>query len=472
MGLECVCSVCLLCLKEEDSLPTVKTSVGKLDCWSRPAISSAGRVSFEVDMARKEPSQPIRRSSRLNKDWGKDSEKVHEDIRGNEDENVPDESMDRTRFSTPEWDGPPESQKGPNQSTPKSILRKGATIEDLVDQDVLILDDEGLGIRDPSMIQAERNQILKDVFIDKGRKANKPSYIIPSTSSRDESRMGLEDFDGGLDIVLQKIFETKVTLTIKELTAISPALAKAVSEGNFGDLPVKDFRKQSVRANAGRLVNRNGKMEAISRKYGDGEYLDPEDVYSFLQSRKLGLYSCPLGFVEVTFSDSGETLEGLLDSGSQINLMTEERAFSLGLRVQVNIKMKLTGISNNEAALIGIVEDVPIVIAGRVWGKAHFWISNGDVPLILGRPFLVDFEANLNYSEKYGETLSLVDGRGMGLRIPTCDPFCDDWMRTLPGKAWERIGGWSLKVNRGNFCEDFKKKEDSEVVIASETLKD
>ena len=41
-------------------------------------------------------------------------------------------------------------------------------------------------------------------------------------------------------------------------------------------------------------------MEAISRKYGDGEYLDPEDVYSFLQSRKLGLYSCPLGFVEVT----------------------------------------------------------------------------------------------------------------------------------------------------------------------------
>ena len=152
--------------------------------------------------------------------------------------------------------------------------------------------------------------------------------------------------------------------------------------------------------------------------------------------------------------------------------MTEERAFSLGLRVQANIKMKLTGISNNEAALIGIVEDVPIVIAGRVWGKAHFWISNGDVPLILGRPFLVDFEANLNYSEKYGETLSLVDGRGMGLRIPTCDPFCDDWMRTLPGKAWERIDGWSLKVNRGNFREDFKKiKEDSEVVIGSETLK-
>ena len=84
--------------------------------------------------------------------------------------------------------------------------------------------------------------------------------------------------------------------------------------------------------------------------------------------------------MDILFEGSVITYDGLLDSGSQINLMTEEKAYSLGLMVQVNIKMKLTGISNNEAALVGIVEDVPIVIARRVWGKAHFWITTGDVP--------------------------------------------------------------------------------------------
>lgn len=201
-------------------------------------------------------------------------------------------------------------------------------------------------------------------------------------------------------------------------------------------------------------------MEAFSRKYGDGEYLAPEDVYIFLQSKKLGLSLCPLGFVEVTFDHLGQTLDGFFDSWSQINVMTKDRDFSLGLRVQVNMKMKLTGISKNEVALAGIFEDVPILIYACVWGKPQFWASNWDVPLILGRPFWVNFEANLNYSEKYGETLSLRDLQEIGLRIPTCDPYCDEWMSTWPGKAWEKVGGWSLKVNTGRLCGESKMKED------------
>lgn len=39
-----------------------------------------------------------------------------------------DESMDRTRFYTPECDGLPEIQKGPLQSTPKSGLNIGVLL--------------------------------------------------------------------------------------------------------------------------------------------------------------------------------------------------------------------------------------------------------------------------------------------------------------------------------------------------------
>lgn len=85
------------------------------------------------------------------------------------------------------------------------------------------------------------------------------------------------------------------------------------------------MKTPSLRANTGKLRNSNGNMDGIVRKYQEGEYLVPEDVYSFLQSKKMALHSCPLGYVEILFEGSRITEEGLLDSGSQINLMTEER---------------------------------------------------------------------------------------------------------------------------------------------------
>lgn len=49
--------------------------------------------------------------------------------------------------------------------------------------------------------------------------------------------------------------------------------------------------------------------------------------------------------------------------------ISEEKAINLNLRVQVDIHMELTGISNNEADLIGSVEDVPITIGKTIWGQ-------------------------------------------------------------------------------------------------------
>lgn len=133
-------------------------------------------------MERKDPGQPSKSSSRLNKDWGKGTEKGQEANIENLNEDVVDFSMDRTGFYSLEWDGLPERHNGSIQIDPKSVLRKRATFEELVHQYVLILDDEGFCICYPSMVQAESNQVLEDVFIDKGRKARKPSYIIPEAS--------------------------------------------------------------------------------------------------------------------------------------------------------------------------------------------------------------------------------------------------------------------------------------------------
>ena len=70
-------------------------------------MSSSGKVSFEVDMARKnEAAQPVRRSSRLNGDYDMEKEKEKEKAKRKEEveEDVAGKSMgrmDRTRVSNP-----------------------------------------------------------------------------------------------------------------------------------------------------------------------------------------------------------------------------------------------------------------------------------------------------------------------------------------------------------------------------------
>ena len=194
-------------VKKEDEAgsSSLKSSVGRLSCCARPAISSSGRVSFDSVMAKKTVSQPIRRSSRLNKDVEKESSRIEELVE------EPDHGeADQTRFSTPEWVGPQEDEGRPYQSTPRSILKKGATLEELMEEELLLVDDDGVSILEPSKVQSERNKILKDVFIEGKSKGKRPSYIIPEDNSRSKNVSSSEDGALGLDLVLQKILDTKI----------------------------------------------------------------------------------------------------------------------------------------------------------------------------------------------------------------------------------------------------------------------
>lgn len=99
---------------------------------------------------------------------GKGKRKKEEKEKDVFEEDHGEDSMGRARFSNHEWDGLSEIKKGPLKRTPKNILKRGATIEYLINQDVVILDDTGLGICDHSIVISERRKVLKDIFIDQG----------------------------------------------------------------------------------------------------------------------------------------------------------------------------------------------------------------------------------------------------------------------------------------------------------------
>jgi hypothetical protein len=82
--------------------------------------------------------------------------------------------------------------------------------------------------------------------------------------------------------------------------------------------------------------------------------------------------------------------------------------------------------------LIGIGEAIEVVVGTRVQGVAHFWIAkDSKCPILLGRPFLMDFRAGMEFGKAVGERLTLKDERGIWTRFTICQPDEGDWEREL-----------------------------------------
>ena len=93
--------------------------------------------------------------------------------------------------------------------------------------------------------------------------------------------------------------------------------------------------------------------------------------------------------------------------------------------------MKVRGIGGHLTEMPGIAEDVQVTI-GKVSRSVHFWVARGPVQLIIGKPFLMDASANINYNGAKGESLSIKDSTGQNYLVPIIRPNNQKWETTLP----------------------------------------
>ncbi|KAI8455098.1 hypothetical protein BY996DRAFT_6465094 [Phakopsora pachyrhizi] len=130
-------------------------------------------------------------------------------------------------------------------------------------------------------------------------------------------------------------------------------------------------------------------------------------------------FCTPLGFLEVTVEK--HRTKGLVDSGSMINVIPEELARKWGLAM-VGSEMKLRGVGGHLTSLVGVVEGCPFGFKGKMEiTGVTFCVAKGVKHLILGRPFLMDLEARLEYGETE-EVMSYVMGDGRWLKLPLYVP--------------------------------------------------
>ncbi|KAG0143095.1 hypothetical protein CROQUDRAFT_135155 [Cronartium quercuum f. sp. fusiforme G11] len=186
--------------EEKVEVQGVKANVGRIGKWSVPSISSARRVSFEVDAARRKGTGvPTRVSPRFGKAVKPVVEAPAEPEEEDEDRNE--------RFSTPGWDGEESRVQVPRTSTPRSVLkRKDKVVIDLQDED------------EQERVQKDRKEVLKEVIIEKGKGNKKPSYVVPPRD-KNKDKSGIAD-------IWQNLMDHKVTVTIEDICTLNPEAAK------------------------------------------------------------------------------------------------------------------------------------------------------------------------------------------------------------------------------------------------------
>ncbi|PLW36410.1 hypothetical protein PCASD_13709 [Puccinia coronata f. sp. avenae] len=216
-----------------------------------------------------------------------------------------------------------------------------------------------------------------------------------------------------LDAILRKIADVKVPdLSVLELMAISPAVAEGMK---------KWVLRRRVEVGPEELKVLSGTLA----EGADGR--DP--------STDPKLYSCPLVYLSCFISDEEGSANPLVDSGSQLNIISNALANKFNISPRVNFSSAVYGIGNQACELVGVAEDVPIRVGRNIVGTCHFWITRLKGPFILGPPFLIDFDATLMFSNQVGEKILLPNAQGRKIEISLCPADTGQWEQEFLGNG-------------------------------------
>lgn len=122
--------------------------------------------------------------------------------------------------------------------------------------------------------------------------------------------------------------------------------------------------------------------------------------------RKLG-YMQDLPYIQVRLGkDNGPLLPGLIDSGSQANIISMEYAKHAGLKIiPVQTKTSTTSYSNQAVNIHGEIQTK--LYLGNAWVDVQLYVGPNSVlvPLILGMPFIRKTQLTLDHSMRSGDLL-------------------------------------------------------------------
>ncbi|OSC96480.1 hypothetical protein PYCCODRAFT_1331315, partial [Trametes coccinea BRFM310] len=209
-----------------------------------------------------------------------------------------------------------------------------------------------------------------------------------------------------MDALQDHLLDTKVTLTLREVLAMSPQLQKRLqnlvrTRREFdGKARVGESSYPSSLADCTAILPTDA-PGAASVTFSPSEDLE-ELVIRYADAVVLGssrLYAMASGLVDVVFGDQRATF--LVDSGSELNLVSATLWEKTRLVIDKDgARWSLKGLGGEDVPLVGCCREAPLQLGGRNFDH-HFFVSRSEKAHydgILGQPWLEWYSANIQYS--------------------------------------------------------------------------
>jgi hypothetical protein len=176
----------------------------------------------------------------------------------------------------------------------------------------------------------------------------------------------------------KKIMDTPVMLTIKEFLAVSPDVANYIHD-----------QTRRKRAPIEESSSSTSSMAITTANAQTTSFFDLGKAF----------YALPSGRAAVVLDDQLK-VRGLLDGGSELNIMSEENFRKMDYPIDGNIQWRINGFDSKieqelderynldgRGHVLGVLHDVPVNVGGVVVKQHVFVISYLPAGLILGRPW-------------------------------------------------------------------------------------
>ncbi|KAI0323294.1 hypothetical protein GY45DRAFT_1408148, partial [Cubamyces sp. BRFM 1775] len=225
----------------------------------------------------------------------------------------------------------------------------------------------------------------------------------------------------------EQILNTRVTLTLREVLAMSPQLQKRLQtltrtrwefDTRSGDMmsidPSTCVRPADGPGAASVTFATGEDLEDLVIRYADAVVLGNTRLFAMASGMVLGIFG-------------GQKVKFLVDSGSELNLISKEIWEKAKLSVDRDgSRWSLRGLGGESVPLIGCCRDAPVQLGGKNFDH-HFFVSEADRPQydgILGQPWLAWYSASIQYTR--GGPVFLVaypsgSREGAFARVQICD---------------------------------------------------
>ena len=234
--------------------------------------------------------------------------------------------------------------------------------------------------------------------------------------------------------VLDRVVDTSVPIPVKDLIAASPEFRK-----QFQDLTMVK-RVTNTSSNSVQVHELSGLDPAsVSRDFGDKVHWNDDGLI-------IAHHSLPLRAIEVKIGESGHSVQGILDSGSEIVAMPKRIWEELRLPICSDHTMNMSSTNASIDTMLGVLENLVINFgAGKVMVQVQI-LASANFDLLLGRPFHCLMSVNTEDFPDGSQTITLHDpNTGKQFALPTClwsevCPHCREKMQCNSHKSVVEMG--------------------------------